>query len=47
LGAFLLLRFTELGWLRRSPATRTVSVTALGAAEFVRLLDIDVVGLGE
>jgi DNA-binding transcriptional ArsR family regulator len=45
LGGILLLRFTELGWLRRGPATRAVSVTPLGAAEFVRLLNIDVVGL--
>jgi hypothetical protein len=45
LGGVLMLRFTELGWLRRSPATRAVSVTPLGAAEFVRLLNIDVVGL--
>ncbi|HEX4209707.1 MAG TPA: hypothetical protein VHY56_04890, partial [Candidatus Binataceae bacterium] len=41
----LLLRFTELGWVRRGPATRAVSVTPLGAAEFARLLNIDVVGL--
>jgi hypothetical protein len=40
-----MLRFTKLGWLRRGPATRAVSVTPLGAAEFVRLLNIDVVGL--
>ena len=45
LGAVLLFRFTELGWLRRDPATRAVTVTPLGAAEFTRLLNIDVVGL--
>jgi len=45
LGGVLMLRFTELAWLRRSPATRAVSVTPRGAAEFVRLLNIDVVGL--
>jgi hypothetical protein len=45
LGGVLLLRFTELGWLRRGLATRAVSVTPLGAAEFVRLLNIDVIGL--
>ena len=45
LGAVLLFRFTELGWLRRDPATRAVTVTPLGAAEFARLLNINVVGL--
>jgi DNA-binding transcriptional ArsR family regulator len=45
LGGILLFRFTELGWLRRDPATRAVTVTPLGAAEFTRLLNIDVVGL--
>jgi DNA-binding transcriptional ArsR family regulator len=45
LGAVLLFRFVELGWLRRDPATRAVTVTPLGAAEFARLLNINVVGL--
>jgi DNA-binding transcriptional ArsR family regulator len=45
MGGVLLFRFIELGWLRRDPATRAVSVTPLGAAEFARLLNIDVVGL--
>jgi DNA-binding transcriptional ArsR family regulator len=45
LGGVLLLRFTELGWLRRGPAARALSVTPIGAAQFSRLLNIDVVGL--
>jgi hypothetical protein len=45
LGAVLLFRFTELGWLRRDRATRAVTVTPLGAAEFARLLNINIVGL--
>ena len=45
LGGVLMLRFTKLGWLRRSPANRAVSVTPRGAAEFVGLLNIDVGGL--
>jgi DNA-binding transcriptional ArsR family regulator len=45
LGAVLLFRFTEFGWLRRDPATRAVTVTPLGATEFARLLNINVVGL--
>ncbi|MBV8105832.1 MAG: winged helix-turn-helix transcriptional regulator [Hyphomicrobiales bacterium] len=47
LGAALLSRFLELGWMYRDGAGRAVGVTAHGRAELARLLDIDVRSLQE
>jgi DNA-binding transcriptional ArsR family regulator len=41
LGAALMARLIELGWLRRDGASRAVSVTQIGISELRRLLQIE------
>jgi DNA-binding transcriptional ArsR family regulator len=45
LGAALMARFVELGWLRHDRASRTVSITPIGAAELRRVLQIEALDL--
>jgi DNA-binding transcriptional ArsR family regulator len=45
LGAALMARFIDLGWLRRDGASRAVSITPIGVYELRRLLQIDAVEL--
>jgi DNA-binding transcriptional ArsR family regulator len=42
LGAALMARFAELGWIRRDRASRAVSITATGISELRRLLQIEI-----
>jgi DNA-binding transcriptional ArsR family regulator len=45
LGARLLLRFDELGWIQRRPASRALTVTGAGAAGMRRAIGVDVTAL--
>jgi len=47
LGAALLSRLVELGWMRRDSASRAISVTPFGVREMRRLLDIEALDLRE
>jgi DNA-binding transcriptional ArsR family regulator len=45
LGAVLMARFVELGWLRHDRASRAVAITPIGASELRRLLQIEALDL--
>jgi hypothetical protein len=45
LGARLLLRFDELGWVQRRPASRALTVTQAGATGLRGAIGLDVTGL--
>lgn len=45
LGAALMARFVELGWLRRDGAGRAITITPNGTSELRRLLQIEVLAL--
>jgi DNA-binding transcriptional ArsR family regulator len=45
LGAALMARFVELGWLRRDGASRAISITPVGISELRRLLQIEALDL--
>jgi DNA-binding transcriptional ArsR family regulator len=47
LGAALMSRFVELGWLRRDGAGRAITITRIGTAELRRLLQIEALDLME
>jgi DNA-binding transcriptional ArsR family regulator len=45
LGAALMARFVDLGWLRRDGASRAVSITPIGISELRRALQIEALDL--
>jgi DNA-binding transcriptional ArsR family regulator len=45
LGAALMARFLDLGWLRRDGASRAIGVTPIGISELRRLLQIEALDL--
>ena len=45
LGAALMARFVDLGWLRRDGASRAIGVTPIGISELRRLLQIEALDL--
>jgi DNA-binding transcriptional ArsR family regulator len=45
LGAALMARFIDLGWLRRDGASRAVSITPTGISELRRLLQIEILDM--
>jgi len=45
LGAALMARFLDLGWLRRDGESRAISVTPIGISELQRVLEIDALDL--